>query len=100
MFRSLLLSVLLSSVINQHGINALDLAGFQREALLQHNFRRQQHCVPPMVLNSSLNTIAQNYANLLAVNNSFHHSGTPGVGENLWAIWSSATLGYINGKNH
>ena len=78
--------------------NAEILAQFQREALIQHNARRQQHCVPLMVLNNTLNTIAQNYANLLIATNAFAHSGAQGLGENLWSIWSSGTLGYINGR--
>ena len=74
-----------------------NLGVFQQEALVQHNFRRQQHCVPAMILNSTLNTIAQNYAVFLASNNLFNHSSYPGLGENLWAISTSGTLGVING---
>ena len=77
---------------------AINLTVFQQEALIQHNVRRQQHCVPPMALNSTLNTIAQNYAVFLANNNLFNHSSYPGLGENLWAMMSSVALGYINGK--
>ena len=77
----------------------INLAAFQQEALLQHNVRRQQHCVPPLTLNSSLNTIAQNYANFLAVNGLFNHSATAGLGENLWSLWTSGVLGNINGQD-
>lgn len=71
---------------------------FQNDALARHNILRQQHCVPSLVLNSSLNAIAQNFATYLAVNNFFNHSRVSGLGENLWAVRSTGTLGNINGK--
>ena len=77
------------------------LADFQLQALAQHNYYRTQlHCTGPMVLNASLNTIAQNYAQYLAANNIFNHSGTPGLGENLWMAYSSAGMTFVNGEVH
>ncbi|CAF4260693.1 unnamed protein product, partial [Rotaria sp. Silwood2] len=71
---------------------------FQQQALLQHNYYRQLHCTDTMILNSTISTIAQNYANYLAANNLFQHSGTQGLGENLWAIWSSGAIRFVNGS--
>ena len=71
---------------------------FQREALLQHNFRRQFHCVPPLVSNRTMNTVAQNHANYLATNNLFVHSGNTLLGENLWSVSVSGAIDYVNGK--
>jgi uncharacterized protein YkwD len=84
--------------INRPVLNAIVLANFQQEALAEHNLKRQIHCTGPMTLNSSLNTVAQNYAVYLAVNNLFVHSNTPGLGENLYQISSSNPITYLNGK--
>ncbi|CAF5148077.1 unnamed protein product, partial [Rotaria sp. Silwood1] len=72
---------------------------FQQQALLQHNYYRQLHCTDALVLNSTINAIAQTYANYLAANNLFQHSGTSGLGENLWAIWSSGAIRSVNGSS-
>ena len=79
-------------------ITGVVLGDFQREALMEHNCNRQLHCVTSMVLNATLNGIAQSYAESLAATQTFVHSGRAGLGENLWATSSSAVLGYINGE--
>jgi uncharacterized protein YkwD len=78
--------------------NGIILANFQQEALDEHNLKRQLHCTGPMTLNSSLNAFAQNYSEYLAANNLFQHSGTSGLGENLWGYSGSSPITYINGK--
>jgi uncharacterized protein YkwD len=85
-------------VINRPALSALVLADFQQQALLQHNYLRQLHCAGSIALNSSLNTIAQNYANYLAANNLFRRSETTGLGENLWSMSSSGIIGAVNGR--
>jgi uncharacterized protein YkwD len=84
--------------INRPVLNAIVLATFQQEALAEHNLKRQIHCTGPMTLNSTLNTIAQNYSEYLAENNLFVHSYTPGLGENLYQISSTNPITYLNGK--
>lgn len=92
--------LVLMAIIGCPPMDAIVLSTFQQQALDQHNYYRQQlHCTTPMTLNSSLNTIAQNYAQYLANNNIFSHSGTPGLGENLWMSWSSVVITFVNGKN-
>ena len=82
-------------------LTAIVLANFQQEALDQHNYYRQQlHCTSLMTLNASLNTIAQNYAQFLATNNIFNHSGAAGLGENLYMSSSSMTIQFINGNEN
>ncbi|CAF1077238.1 unnamed protein product [Adineta ricciae] len=76
--------------------NAIVLANFRRQALDEHNTLRRLHCTGAMVLNSSLNSRAQNYANYLARNKLFQHSGAPGLGENLWSSWSPVPLILVN----
>ena len=83
---------------SHRAIAGVVLGDFQREALMQHNFNRQLHCVTSIALNATINGIAQNYAEYLAATQSFDHSGRAGLGENLWATSSSAVLGYINGE--
>ncbi len=79
-------------------MGTINLADFQQEGLTQHNYYRQQlHCTTAMMLNASLNTIAQNYAQYLAANNIFNHSGAAGLGENLWMAYSSAAMTFVNG---
>ena len=77
---------------------ALVLSDFRRDALAEHNRLRQLHCTAPLVLNDTLNSIAQNYSQYLAANNLFRHSGYPRLGENLYYAWSSARLNPPNGK--
>ena len=78
--------------------NAIVLADFRRQALNEHNALRRLHCTGAIALNSSLNSRAQNYANYLARNKLFQHSGASGLGENLWSSWSSAPITRVNGK--
>ncbi|CAF4201446.1 unnamed protein product, partial [Rotaria magnacalcarata] len=85
-------------IINYSVSSTIILANFQQQALDQHNYFRDLHCTPTMVLNSTLNTIAQNYADYLTTNNLFQHSGTAGLGENLWAMSSSAAITFVNGS--
>ncbi|UJR09501.1 hypothetical protein I4U23_013739 [Adineta vaga] len=82
-------------------MGVINLASFQQEALLQHNYYRQQlHCTGGMILNASLNTIAQNYAQYLAANNIFNHSQVAGIGENLYMTYSSGGINYVNGNKY
>jgi hypothetical protein len=86
-------------VINHPVVDTIVLSDFQQQALAQHNYYRQQlHCTNAMTLNGSLNTIAQNYAQYLAANNIFNHSGVSGLGENLWMESSSVVISLVNGK--
>jgi uncharacterized protein YkwD len=97
-----ILTILLGliSVIDRPSMGTVILSDFQQQALVQHNYYRQQlHCTTAMTLNASLNTIAQNYAQYLAANNIFNHSGTPGLGENLWMESSSVVISFVNGKS-
>lgn len=72
---------------------------FQKELLQAHNTYRKRHCVPALQLDDGLSRSAQTYAETLARTNTFEHSGTKGVGENLWNQWSSQKLGTIKGKS-
>jgi uncharacterized protein YkwD len=67
----------------------LDLAAFRAAALQQHNIYRAKHGVPPLVLSSPLNHVAQQYATQLARTKQFVHSGQKQYGENLYASRSS-----------
>src|SRR5215831_17497903 len=67
----------------------LDLADFRAAALKQHNIYRAKHGVPPVVLSSQLNDVAQYYAEQLARTNRLGHSGNTRFGENLYAFGSS-----------
>ncbi|CAF1304086.1 unnamed protein product [Rotaria sordida] len=71
---------------------------FQNEMLAAHNSYRARHCAQPLQLDDTLSRPAQDYAQKLASTNQFSHSGTKGVGENLYMAWSSATS-KINGKS-
>jgi len=62
---------------------------FQKETLAAHNNYRFIHHVNPLKSNLMLQKTALNYANYLASNDIFQHSGTQGMGENLAYVWSS-----------
>lgn len=99
MITPIIFSVLfLTITIDRPVSSAVVLSTFQQQALIEHNLRRQLHCTGPMILNSTLNAIAQNYSEYLAANNLFQHSGRAGLGENLWSMWSSGSIHFVNGK--
>ena len=99
MIRIQLIFLGLLSVFICPSMGAIVLSTFQQEALVQHNYYRQQlHCTTGMTLNSSISTIAQNYAEFLAANSLFNHSGVSGLGENLWMLSSSGVISSLNGK--
>jgi uncharacterized protein YkwD len=72
---------------------------FQNEMLQAHNDYRSSHCVPSLQLDDNLSRSAQKYAEKLARTNTFRHSGTPGVGENLWMTGSSNQLSAVNDES-
>lgn len=65
---------------------------FQNDALAQTNKYRALHCAPNMKLNTTLNSIAQAYADKLAATQTFAHSNN-GYGENLYYTMSSSSTG-------
>ena len=69
-----------------------------KEALAQTNeMRNDLYSHAPMHWNSTLASSAQSYANILANNGSFEHSGISGYGENLF--WSSKESSYLDAVN-
>ena len=98
-------------IVNENGISA-DLEGsssrqlkdftsaqqkFQSEMLNAHNNYRARHCARALHLDPSLTRSAQNYAQKLAKINTMVHSGTKGVGENLYMMSSSGKITTIDG---
>jgi uncharacterized protein YkwD len=73
-----------------------DLQTFRQQALSTHNSLRQKHGSPPLVLDNSLNSVAQNWANQLATTGKFQHSNSK-YGENLYYAWSSQSGFDVNG---
>ena len=62
---------------------------FQRDTLAAHNNYRSVHHVNALKSNPMVQETAQNYANKMASDDIFKHSGTKGMGENLAYMWSS-----------
>jgi uncharacterized protein YkwD len=71
---------------------------FQKQMLDAHNRYRTRNCVPSLRLDDSINRSAQNYAQYLADINRMVHSGTSGLGENLYMKWASDGIKTISGK--
>jgi glioma pathogenesis-related protein 2 len=84
-----ILSLITGANIDASAHGHLDLAGFRAAALKQHNIYRAKHGVPPLVLSSQLNDVAQRYAEQLARTNQLVHSDNTQLGENLYAFRSS-----------
>ena len=72
---------------------------FQTQALAQTNIYRAVHCAPSLVLNASLNAVAQAYAQKLVSIRKLAHSYN-GYGENLWVRSTTGTItaASINGR--
>jgi len=86
-----------------------DLNPHQAAAIQMHNDARRSisaqtgHSRPDLVWDRDLEASAQRWADHLAQTESFDHSGTPGVGENLFllgpadsATVMAATQGWLN----
>jgi CRISPR/Cas system-associated endoribonuclease Cas2 len=71
---------------------------YQQYALEAHNEHRARHCVSPLELDDIISRSAQNYAQHLAKINQMVHSGTSGLGENLYMQWSSVVIKTIKGE--
>jgi uncharacterized protein YkwD len=91
--RAIVLGVILSLIavahVNARASSRLDLSAFRAAALKQHNLYRAKHGVPPLVLSTQLNDVAQHYAEQLARTHRLVHSGKKQYGENLFAFQSS-----------
>ena len=91
--RAILFGVILSlsagANIDASAADQFDLAAFRAAALKQHNVYRAKHGVPPLVLSTQLNDVAQHYAEQLARINQLVHSNNTHFGENLYAFGSS-----------
>ncbi len=59
-------------------------SGMVQEILATHNRYRSEVGAPPLRWSNNLANSAQQWANHLAATGRFEHSGTHGVGENLW----------------
>lgn len=94
MIRSAILVLVLCCRLVSSGVV---LSTFRQEALDEHNAKRTLHCVPSLMLNATLNDIAQNYSEYLAANRLFAHSGASGLGENLWMMSSSVAITSVTG---
>jgi uncharacterized protein YkwD len=94
-------SVYIQSSYGQNLPNGCQQA-FRNAALNAHNKFRAKHSAPPMKSDSSIDTTALRWSQYLAKNDIFKHSGTNGVGENLFALYggglstSSQCAGKIN----
>lgn len=78
---------------------SLDLDSFRQQALVEHNLKRALHCAGPLTLDTTINTVAQNYAQTLASQDTgLTHSTGSGYGENLYYISYSSAITFINGK--
>ncbi|CAF1298782.1 unnamed protein product [Adineta steineri] len=71
---------------------------FQREMLDAHNTNRSHHCTKSLQLDDRLSRSAQDYAQRLANLNKMVHSGTKGLGENLYMMSSSDKIANVNGS--
>lgn len=64
---------------------------FNEMVLNQHNAMRRKHNVPPLTLDNTLNSVAQNWANRLAAENRLYHNPSTNYGENVFQGGQSNT---------
>ena len=65
---------------------------YQSSMLSLHNGYRSQHHAPPLVSDASLQGAAQKYAQYMADNDLFQHSGAAGLGENIAYVYRRQLL--------
>ena len=73
------------------GQSTINLATLRSSALSKHNTYRNTHQAPAMTASDSLNSGAQSWANQIASSGVFEHSKTSGVGENIYATYTTAS---------
>lgn len=69
--------------------STIDLPTLHSSTLSQHNDYRALHHAPALTSSNSLERSAQDWANQLASTGAFEHSGASGVGENLYASYTT-----------
>ena len=75
-------SIILDNLIQKGGLGESFRRVYCVTALKAHNDYRLRHGAQPLALDSELTRVAQAYADKLAAENAFKHSGCP-YGENL-----------------
>ncbi len=65
-------------------IQGIDTDRYRQEALAQHNTYRAQCQAQPLERNITLDHLAQNWCDQLALKDQFNHSGTIDYGENSY----------------
>jgi uncharacterized protein YkwD len=90
-FAGLVVTVLLGTFGYRQAVarSPIDLAAFRSSALAEHNKYRAVHHAPSIAYSDALNSSAQNWAATLASTAAFKHSAIPGVGENIYASYTS-----------
>ena len=73
-----------------YGLSSDCLSSVNAAFLNAHNSYRALHGANSLRFSTSITATAQNYANYLATNGLFQHSGASGLGENLAYSSSSA----------
>ena len=63
---------------------------FRNAAVNTHNTLRARHRAPALRRDSSIDSTALAWSQYLARNSIFKHSGTKGVGENLYALYGGS----------
>jgi len=65
---------------------------FKNAALKAHNKYRALHGSPAFTKDPSIDLSSLTWSQNLAATDTFHHSESPGLGENLYAFYSSRSL--------
>jgi hypothetical protein len=100
--------VLVSLVLSYNSVHithdlqsTLNITALRNSELAKHNTYRAKHGCKALVLNSSLNTVALSYAQILSASHTFAHSpeaSSGKYGENLYWAWGKPTVSYITPK--
>ena len=90
--------IMLFGIIQSEGAFSGVQKQFQQQMLAAHNRFRVRHCVSPLRLDDNLSRSAQRYAEVLARTNTVKHSGTKGIGENLYMMSNSQKITKVDGK--
>ncbi|CAF0914799.1 unnamed protein product [Didymodactylos carnosus] len=91
--------------LGSYSVANVDAIVFQQQALTQHNYYRSLQCAPALMLNETLNTIAQSWSSHLATTHTSAHSGNTMngeyIGENLRDTSASVAINpsNINGSS-
>ena len=87
---TLALTFCFDSITSQGNLPSGCQDAFRNAALIAHNNFRAKHGAPALQANTNIDASALKWSNAMASSGNFAHSGTQGLGENIYMSWGQS----------